>query len=183
MINWQEKFSYLRKQRLLFKARQGLFRRNLRLFSHSISVSKKEIVFVYETSKLHGKARTESREMFKKMIDAMNISSSDHVVLEFSKEDLEDKHFSQNFSKQVCSYNPNIVVCFGSFSSGIFLGKNQRLGQIHGQFFVKSFSTDTGEYSMKIVPIFHPDFLCINPNMKRPAWLDLKKVMAAIDTT
>ena len=31
-----------------------------------------------------------------------------------------------------------------------------------------------------MVPIFHPDFLKINPKMKRTAWDDLQKVMRMI---
>ncbi len=71
---------------------------------------------------------------------------------------------------------PTIVVSLGATVTNILLGKREKLSTIHGQFFEKKI----GECVYNLMPIFHPDFLQINPNMKRTAWIDLQKVMERI---
>ena len=55
-------------------------------------------------------------------------------------------------------------------------GKGYIGSNIHGQFFEKQY----GDTAFSLMPVFHPDFLVINPNMKRTAWADLQKVMERV---
>ncbi|MBY0414734.1 MAG: hypothetical protein K2Q18_11235 [Bdellovibrionales bacterium] len=77
-------------------------------------------------------------------------------------------------------YKPQIVVSLGATVTNILLGKREKLSGIHGQFFDRSVKTDNESYSYDLSPVFHPDFLLINPNMKRTAWIDLQKVMERV---
>ena len=81
---------------------------------------------------------------------------------------------------QIKKFKPHIVVSLGATVTNILLGKREKLSGIHGQFFEKSLNSENGNYSYHIMPIFHPDFLVINPNMKRTAWIDLQKVMERV---
>jgi uracil-DNA glycosylase family 4 len=81
---------------------------------------------------------------------------------------------------QIKKFKPNIVVSLGATVTNILLGKREKLSSIHGQFFEKSLELIAENYSYHLMPIFHPDFLLINPNMKRTAWIDLQKVMERI---
>lgn len=71
---------------------------------------------------------------------------------------------------------PKIVVSLGATVTNIMLGRREKLSGIHGQFFDKTI----GECHFSLMPLFHPDFLVINPNMKRTAWIDLQKVMERV---
>jgi len=82
--------------------------------------------------------------------------------------------------EQIKKFKPNIVVSLGATVTNILLGKREKLSGIHGQFFDKTLSLDNESYSYQVMPIFHPDFLVINPNMKRTAWIDLQKVMERV---
>lgn len=72
--------------------------------------------------------------------------------------------------------NPEVVVSLGAIVTNILLGRREKLSAIHGQFFDLSFKN----HDFCLMPLFHPDFLIINPNMKRTAWIDLQKVMERV---
>jgi DNA polymerase len=71
------------------------------------------------------------------------------------------------------SLAPMYVVSLGAVSTNILLNSKEKMSAIHGNFF--NLHANTWNYQM--MPIFHPDFLLINPNMKRTAWMDLQKLM------
>lgn len=100
---------------------------------------------------------------------------------------------------------PKVIISLGAKATHVLMaGKKERLARIHGKFYSLSMSlgnlqTVSSEQSSefvnfihnleqssevsqkvetKLVPLFHPDFLVINPNMKAAAWSDLQKVMA-----
>jgi uracil-DNA glycosylase family 4 len=66
------------------------------------------------------------------------------------------------------------VVTLGAFASNLLLEGQERLSKIHGNFFPRSFSDN---FHTQIVPLFHPNFLLINPSMKKSAWMDMQKIM------
>ncbi|MBP5296635.1 MAG: hypothetical protein J6Y94_04810 [Bacteriovoracaceae bacterium] len=68
---------------------------------------------------------------------------------------------------------PKMVVALGSAAVEMLAGRRERLSQIHGSFLPLSYAGG----SCVMMPIFHPDFLLINPSMKRPVWQDLQKAM------
>jgi len=85
-------------------------------------------------------------------------------------------HATQNLLNIILEKRPRIVVSLGATVTNILLGRREKLSTIHGQFFDKAI--DQCNYSL--MPLFHPDFLIINPNMKRTAWIDLQKVMERV---
>jgi hypothetical protein len=77
-------------------------------------------------------------------------------------------------------YKAQCQMCIplGAVASNLLLGKPQRLTEIHGQFFNQKLIFNEGtEFSFQMMPLFHPDFLLVNPQMKKAAWADLQKVM------
>ena len=73
---------------------------------------------------------------------------------------------------------PQFVIPMGAIATNMTLEKRERLSKVHGEFFTKSLNiNERNVHKYMVVPIFHPEFLLINPNMKRTAWLDLKKVI------
>ena len=136
------------------------------------------LVFLYETSKLPDGHKEQSREMLNRMILAMNISQDSYKVFEFAKGDIETAGYKEGLIGDIASARPKFVVTFGAMATNLLLNKRERLGRIHGLFFNQALPA---HHTTKVIPVFHPDFLCINPKMKRAAWNDLQKVMKVLN--
>ena len=129
-------------------------------------------------------------DLLGKMINAMKLGKGEfnRFLFDEALEDVFD--LSGNLSapspatsdifQTIEKVRPQIVVSLGATVTNILLGKRDKLSSIHGQFFEKTLSLESGSHQYSIMPIFHPDFLVINPNMKRTAWIDLQKVMERI---
>ena len=69
------------------------------------------------------------------------------------------------------------IVPLGAKATNTILGTKERLSKIHGQQVKFKIIGHKTEIDLSVYPVLHPDFLQINPNMKRSAWIDLQKVM------
>jgi DNA polymerase len=69
--------------------------------------------------------------------------------------------------------SPRAVVTLGAYATNLLTSKKTKLSSIHGQ--EQKYTYEGCVYSF--FPVFHPDYLNINPNMKRTAWNDLKLVL------
>lgn len=129
-------------------------------------------------------------DLLGKMIQAMKLKSNEFHRFSFNEklEDVNDlaKNLidptpeTADLLDAIKKYKPQIVVSLGATVTNILLGRREKLSGIHGQFFEKSIKVDNDSYTYELTPIFHPDFLNINPNMKRTAWIDLQMVMERV---
>ena len=129
-------------------------------------------------------------DLLGKMIVAMKLRPGEFNRVAFNEKLEEVNDLTKNLTEpsletvelleQIKKFKPNIVVSLGATVTNILLGKREKLSGIHGQFFDKTLTLDNESYSYQVMPIFHPDFLVINPNMKRTAWIDLQKVMERV---
>ena len=129
-------------------------------------------------------------DLLGKMIVAMKLRPGEfnRVLLNEKLEDVHDlaKNLTEpsietvELLQQIKKFKPNIVVSLGATVTNILMGKREKLSGIHGQFFEKILTLDNESYTYQLMPIFHPEFLLINPNMKRTAWIDLQKVMERV---
>jgi len=79
---------------------------------------------------------------------------------------------------QIYGLKPKIIMTLGAMATNEILDKKERLTKVHGKLFPKTWKFKDNELvETQIFPLFHPQFLVINPNMKRTAWLDLQKCM------
>ena len=139
-----------------------------------------EILFVGDTF------QGEGDDLLGKMINAMKLNNSEFYRFKMDEDldtvnDLVKNLESPSLSTQkllaiILEIRPRIVVSLGATVTNVLLGKREKMSTIHGQFFEKKINGC--DYAL--MPIFHPDFLVINPNMKRTAWIDLQKVMERI---
>lgn len=139
-----------------------------------------EVLFVGDTYKGEGE------DLLGKMIAAMKLKGDEfsRLILDEELEAIDDlagnlvqpNECSQKFFAAIKETKPQIVVSLGATVTNVILGKREKLSSIHGQFIEKSID----DCSFTLVPIFHPEFLMINPNMKRTAWIDLQKVIERI---
>ena len=86
--------------------------------------------------------------------------------------------------RQVEIIPPKAIVCLGTFAAQTLLQTENKITSLRGHFhpwpsaLVKAnFETELPEGSVQVMPTYHPAFLLRNPNMKRPVWEDMQKVM------
>ncbi len=142
------------------------------------SIYLSEVLFVGDSFKGEGD------DLLGKMITAMKLSGAEFHRVKMDEElesvtDLARNLESPNAATKmlfdiILEKRPKVVVSLGATVTNIFLGRREKLSTIHGSFIDKHLGSDC-HYSL--MPLFHPDFLLINPNMKRTAWIDLQKVM------
>ncbi len=117
-------------------------------------------------------------DVLSRMIKAMNLSTGDfaRIYIETDNNDFQSLIF-----KDLRQLAPSVLVCLGAAATRLALMERKRLSQVHGEVFKRSFIfPNQDQVNIQIMPVFHPDFLVINPNMKRSAWIDLQKVMKLI---
>ena len=108
---------------------------------------------------------TPSLELLSRMAAAMHLATENFAIWPNGQE--------ASWKDMLASFRPRVVVVLGSVALEMLVGRRERLSQIHGTFMPLHYSGG----SCTMMPIFHPDFLLINPAMKRPVWQDLQKVM------
>lgn len=127
--------------------------------------------------------KPDTAALFEKIIQAMKLEPEEYVVTALREEgengELAD---SPAYAQEVISYfQPEVVLSLGAYSLKTLANTSARLSSIHGQVLEKTIQyRNSHDYTFKIFPIFHPEFLVINPNMKRTAWTDIQKCMKMI---
>lgn len=74
--------------------------------------------------------------------------------------------------KQVEIVKPKVIVCLGSVATRNLLQTEDKITKIRGNF--------TNWQGIPVMPTYHPAFLLRNPNMKKPVWEDMQKVMGLL---
>jgi uracil-DNA glycosylase family 4 len=147
-----------------------------------------QVLFVGDFSKgnLEQCFQGEVREMLLKMISAMKLNPSDFALTTLVKQSKFPEGRLKELGREslpliqheIMYYKPQFVISLGAFPTTLLLGTEERLSSIHGEFFEREIhSADGIKHTYQIMPIFHPEFLLINPNMKKTTWVDLQKVM------
>jgi DNA polymerase len=75
--------------------------------------------------------------------------------------------------RQIESIGPRMVIAMGNFAAKTLLRTETGITRLRGRFFTY--------HGIPLMPTFHPAYLLRNPDGKRPAWQDLKAVMAEMD--
>lgn len=108
-------------------------------------------------------------DLLHKMIQAMNLGKNAVLRIPFD-ENLDTR---KELLAAIAQHRPKVVVALGAIVTNILLEKKEKLSTIHGQLI----PLETTDWKYLLMPLFHPEFLLINPNMKRTAWNDLQKIM------
>jgi hypothetical protein len=118
----------------------------------------------------------ETSVLFSKMIQAMKLSSLDYVIgpINFSQAEAFDYRF------ELALLRPQLVMTLGATSTHDLLNIQERLNNIHGKFFSRKILSSLQPHEFLVMPLFNPEFLRINPSMKKTAWEDMQKVMKQI---
>lgn len=115
-----------------------------------------------------GTTEGEATLLLKKMASAMTLSLNDYAICE--SKDLE------KLNDEITKERPLFVFTLGAKATAALLGVNERLAVIHGQYFERT----RDNHTFTVVPLFHPEYLLVNPAMKKIAWADMQKVMKSL---
>lgn len=117
-------------------------------------------------------------QLLTKMIEAMGVKRDDVYIANIVKcrppgnrnpEPDEISTCIPFLHQQIALVGPKVIVCLGKIAAHSLLQTQIPITKLRG---------DWQEFKkIKVMPTFHPAFLLRNPNMKRPVWEDLKKVM------
>ncbi|MBF0491630.1 MAG: uracil-DNA glycosylase [Deltaproteobacteria bacterium] len=92
--------------------------------------------------------------------------------------------------QQIETINPKVIVCLGTFAAQTLLATEEKIKTLRGKFHPWPNSVVQKVLGVKIplekiqlMPTYHPAFLLRNPNMKKPVWEDMQKVMGVLRTS
>lgn len=111
-------------------------------------------------------------ELFERMISAMKLTPAEVII--FPVEGSDETDFSGDVMSVASFFRPEVIITLGAKATNKILKSNDRLAQVHGQFFARKIG-DIG--TVQVVPLFHPSIIETNQNMKKTAWTDMQKIM------
>lgn len=141
--------------------------------------SKIKILFIGDTY------NGEGEDLLHKMITAMKLLPEEYKRIPLDSElelvDFDDNEYvnQPSYKKLIELINheaPLFVISLGAIVTNCLIGRREKMSTIHGKYF----KLNAHDYDYQLMPLFHPEFLLINPNMKRTAWIDLQKVMQSL---
>lgn len=114
---------------------------------------------------------SKTAEFFSRMLMAMKLEDPEILIYPtiFNEQDI-----SAEAMKVAGFFRPEIIVTLGANSTHKILKVQDRLTQLHGQFFNRKIE-NIGTFI--VVPLFHPSIIENNQNMKKTAWADMQKIM------
>ncbi len=124
--------------------------------------------------------KNDSQELFDKIVKAMNLNADDYQLLSLLNLEESDSAAEKNLRDMVAKYEPEVLLSMGATATRLTLGRKDRLTKVRGNLFNRRISRLGASIDFKIMPIFHPDFLLINPKMKSTTWNDLQLVLKEI---
>lgn len=110
-------------------------------------------------------------ELFERMILAMKLKPEEVILY---PSEFEGVSLFEDIVKLTKEYRPLVIITLGAKATSAVLKTNDRLAQVHGQFFNRKL---IDSYEVQVVPLFHPNIIETNQNMKKTAWIDMQKIM------
>ncbi len=105
-------------------------------------------------------------ELLDKMAHAIGLSDSQYSAC-----------FTEDYLAVIAEHRPQIVVGLGVLVNQVLLANKEKLASMRGREYPLSLvDQNDQEHRFLLTPLFHPDFLLINPNMKKMAWEDLQRI-------
>jgi hypothetical protein len=114
-------------------------------------------------------------ELFEKMVKAMKLQTHEFGLSAVSLGG--SPRMIEELWEEILWRGPTIVVPLGAQATQALLGNKERLASVHGKFYPLS-AIKTKE--IQIVPLFHPNVIATNQNMKKSTWADMQKIMGAM---
>jgi DNA polymerase len=120
-------------------------------------------------------------QLLTKMIEAMGLKRQDVYIANIVKCRPPDNRYPEPdevetcypfLLKQIAAIKPKVIVGLGNLAVQTLLDTKKGITALRGHFH--------DFHGIQLMPTYHPAFLLRNPNMKKPCWEDLKKVMEVL---
>jgi len=129
-----------------------------------------KVLFLGDTTSAEINYTADNSEMLGRMILAMNLKEGSFARINGDS--------GTDAFEEIAKLRPEVIVSLGAKATNLLLGRKEKLTSVHGKEFKNTLEFDSGEkIDFTVIPVFHPDYLEINPSMKRSAWGDLQKVL------
>lgn len=147
--------------------------------------NKEDIKVLFVSDFLHIKETYESNEfnclfegeisnLFSNMVKAMKLNKTEFILSAMKiKGQLQDISYEKALLSEINHFKPKLIITLGVSATHGLLNINDRIKDIHGQFY--SLGVNDDEYDL--LPLFSPHLLGSAPNMKKIAWADMQKAM------
>lgn len=158
--------------------------------------SSKEVLVLFvglnEVSAENRSFNEKQLDLVQNMAKAMKLVEDDYKILSlpmsyFDRDDLDkvdalDDIELKNLLLEVCNLRPKMVFSLGANVTNFFLKRREKLSVSHGNVVEIRFIDENKDkyFQTLVMPLFHPELLIINPNMKRTTWIDLQKSLPYI---
>lgn len=120
----------------------------------------------------------EAAILFSNMAKALG-SAEDKIALTSLKTE-QKSNIEDLFYHELSYFQPKVIITLGARVTNSLLKERKRIAEVHGQFFEISIIQNGSKASYPVMPLFHPEFLWANPNMKAAAWNDLQSAIKLI---
>ena len=123
-------------------------------------------------------------QLLTKIIEAMGTKREEVYIANIIKCRPPDNRYPEPGEVETCSpflirqlkaIQPAVIVTLGNLAGQTLLGTKQGITQLRNRFHDWN--------GIPVMPTYHPAFLLRNPNMKRPVWEDMQKVMELLKVT
>jgi len=121
-------------------------------------------------------------KLLTKIIEAMGLTREDVYIMNLVKcrppenrnpQDDEIRTCEPFMLKQLSIIRPKVICTLGTFSTHTLLGTKTPISKLRGIF--------ADYHGIKLMPTYHPAFCLRNPNMKKPVWEDMQKIMTELN--
>ncbi len=134
---------------------------------------------VSSSSKAHAFFGEEAGELFVKMMSALKLNLDDVYLLAVLRQRGEELvGATEDVLRELAKYPEVPVVSFGATAARELCGEGIRLSQGHGC----ERPCREGSQHIKFTPLFHPEYLLLNPGMKKTTWEDMQKIIPKLNS-
>ncbi|MAW07304.1 MAG: hypothetical protein CME61_03365, partial [Halobacteriovoraceae bacterium] len=112
----------------------------------------------------------EQYKLLYRLINALGYQKREVAFCAMIEPEAKSLNESNNLINFFNKVKVNNIVTLGALPLNFFGVSDKRLSSVHGE----SFRFSHGEDVINLIPIFHPSYLLVNPNMKKRVWDDLQ---------
>lgn len=117
----------------------------------------------------------ETSSLFSKMVKAMKLTTEDYLLtaITIGEDEVNKGNNIDLVLKEINYFKPELVITLGVSASHALINTNERLKNLHGNFYPLQLT----DFNTEVMPLFSPSLLRSAPHMKSITWVDMQKAM------
>lgn len=90
-----------------------------------------------------------------------------------------DLQSSNSLASLIDAVRPKFLITLGANAFRFMTNSRSRLSSVHGKINEIELAVEGDQFNLKVLPTFHPDYILINPKIKKTVWEDFQILMAS----